>query len=215
MKHTFTLAVLLFMASVAASWAAGAGALRLLGLTWDKAPSHDSNIVFRLYQTVEGETKLHEAGPATQITLTNITPGVQHRFVATAKDVRNGLESLPSDELLVDAPALVGVTQLTNVTVVRSIDKVVVQWERSPANQDVFLYELYWRTPLSPDFNTIETTNLTASFTPDRTLVYEVGVRAIGPAGAGPWAIRDVPALRTPDRVFVLRTNKWQYQWDR
>lgn len=78
-----------------------AGTFESLTFAWDRAPSHGTNITFRLkYGTDTNQSaEFIDAGTNTTATVTNLTSGVLHFTVVATTEF--GLESLPSNWVVV------------------------------------------------------------------------------------------------------------------
>lgn len=185
-----------------------------VSLTWNRAADHDASTTFRIYYgTASGEySDQLDAGTATEISVPGLTPGVTYYFMATAR--QDGLESEPSEELRYTIPTGSPVSAVTVVEAFRVANQTTLNWAANPADQLIFQYEVtYVRTGTSDEPTSVMVTTPTVVLPTDTLSTYLVRIRAIGPAGAGPWFDRVLPGLKTPSSVFISRNGNVQYRW--
>lgn len=178
-----------------------------VGLEWNRSIGDIGDHTYRVYRGLaSGEpTEIFNAGSTNAFWMDDIVPGTPYFFTVTA--IRDGLESLPSDEITYTAPVGQAVTLVANATFQRDASKVIVRWATNPTNQLVFQYEVAYKPTNFVDYASVMVTTTSASIPVDGTSVYNFRVRAIGPAGVGPWLERIVPVLPGPPLFLLVKAN--------
>lgn len=178
-----------------------------VGLEWQRSSGDAGDITYRVYRGTEAGayTEQFDAAKGTNYWFNDIAPGVPYFFTVTA--LRDGLESLPSDEVSYNAPTGQPVTVVVNAAFRRDANNVLVTWTANPTNQLVFQYEVAYKPQSATDYASVMVTGITATIPVDGASVYNFRVRAIGPAGAGPWFERLVPALPGPPLFLLVKAN--------
>ena len=201
MKH-----IILALSVVLFAFTAQSAVSARVGLEW--SPSSDpGEITYRVYRGTNSGVYAEQFGgiQLTEFWFDDITPGVPYFFAVTA--VRDGLESLFSNEVTYTAPTGQPVTQVGNAPFRRDATTVLAEWTANPANQLVFQYEVAFKPTNSVDYASVMVTTTSASIPVDGTSVYNFRVRAIGPAGVGPWLERIVPVLPGPPLFLLVKAN--------
>jgi hypothetical protein len=178
-----------------------------VGLEWTYSVGDTGDHTYRVYRGVASGTPTEQfnAGSTNQFWMDDLVPGTPYFFTVTA--LRDGLESLPSNEVNYTAPTGQPVTVVVNATFQRDASKVLVQWTANPTNQLVFQYEIGYKPTNVVDYASVMVTTNSATIPVDATSTYNFRVRAIGPAGVGPWFDRVVPALPGPPIFLLVRAN--------
>lgn len=205
MKTLFRIAFL-HLAFLAFAFQAFPAVSARVGLQWD--PSLDAgDITYRVYRWTDNPlvTENFSAGNLTEYWFEDIVPGVQYSFVVTA--VRDGVESLPSNQVNHTAPTGQSVTVVVGAAFRRDANNVLVTWTANPTNQLVFQYEVAYKPQSATDYASVMVTTTSATIPVDGASVYNFRVRAIGPAGVGPWFDRIVPALPGPPLFLLVKAN--------
>lgn len=202
MKH-----IILALSVVLFAFTAQAAVSARVGLEWQRSSDDAGDIIYRVYRGNSGSiyTEQFDAAKGTNYWFDDITPGIPYFFTVTA--LRDGLESLPADEVTYTAPTGQPVTQVVNATFRRDATTVLAEWTANPANQLVFQYEVAFKPTNAVDYASVMVTTTSASIPVDGTSVYNFRVRAMGPAGVGPWLERIVPVLPGPPLFLLVKAN--------
>lgn len=201
------LALLLFLPALAYSATTAS-----VGLAWTRAASHDAATTFRIYQGVAPGVyaKTIDAGTTNEFDVPDLVPGTTYFFVVTAR--QDGLESLPSNEVSYAVPTGAPATAVSGFDIIRELDRTAIRWAANPADQKIFQYEVTYVRYGSPDQPTsVMATGTSVVIPTDRAATYLIRIRAIGPAGAGPWLDRTLP--EPPTSVLITRGGTVQYRW--
>lgn len=202
MKH-----IILALSFLLFAFTAQAAVSARVGLEWTYSVGDTGDHTYRVYRgTASGVPTEHfDAGSTNVFWQDDLVPGTPYFFTVTS--LRDGLESLPSNEVTYTAPTGQSVTAVVNATFQRDASKVVVQWTANPTNQLVFQYEIGYKPTNVVDYASVMVTTNSATIPVDATSTYNFRVRAIGPAGVGPWFDRVVPALPGPPIFLLVRAN--------
>lgn len=202
MKTKYIIALL-----AAIGFTAQAAVSSRVGLEWTYSVGDTGDHTYRVYRGVASGTPTEQfnAGNTNVFWFDDIIPGTPYFFTVTA--IRDGLESLPSNEVAYTAPTGQPVTAIVNATFRRDASNVLVTWAANPTNQLVFQYEIGYKPTNVVDYASVMVAANSATIPVDGTSTYNFRIRAIGPAGVGPWFDRIVPALPGPPLFLLVKAN--------
>lgn len=178
-----------------------------VGLEWSYSVGDTGDHTYRVYRGIESgvPTESFDVGNTNKFWMSDLVPGTPYFFAVTA--VRDGLESLPSNEVTYTAPVGQPVGYVINATFRRDAANVLVTWTANPTNQLVFQYEVAYKPQSSTNYTSVMVPSNSATVPVDATSTYDFRVRAIGAAGVGPWFERMVPALPGPPVFLLVKAN--------
>lgn len=206
MKTLFRIAFL-HLAFLAFAFQAFPAVSARVGLEWTYSVGDTGDHTYRVYRGLASgtPTEIFNAGSTNVFWMDDIVPGTPYFFTVTA--IRDGLESLPSNEVTHTAPIGQAVTAVVNAAFRRDSNNVLVTWTSNPTNQLVFQYEVAYKPQSATDYASVMVATTSATIPVDGSSVYNFRVRAIGPSGVGPWFDRIVPALPGPPLFLLVKAN--------